>query len=241
MDAKRKKAQELILAYFDQVDKTKENGDYYRRLFAKMSDAQFKNFVSKQLPYKFQPTPFKIEPTMEDAVDGLNVLGVPLLEKVHLPYLYTNKDGKSVVTKECMVIWIHLKKMKQFITKKNSMSTNIDERDMKTGLLVSFDKNGKSSDREFECLAIMGLDNTIEEFARPRADSMRAKDATYSTIMTLGKVSKDDVPIDQDDSLSKNLLNVYMLSCGLNSNLVNQDLYLPKTIKNKQRKVERET
>lgn len=241
MTAQRKKAEALICAYFDQVDKTKQNGDYYRRLFAKMSDAEFKKFVSKQLPFKFQPKPFEVEPTLQDAVDGLDVLKVPLLEKCYLPYLYTNKEGQPITTKPAMVVYIHLKKMKQFITKKNSMSTNIDERDMKTGLLVSFDKNGKSSDREFESLAIMGLDNTIEELARTRADSMRAKDAAYNTITTLGKVSKDDVPLDQDDSLSKNLLNVYMLSCGLNSNLVNQDLYLPKTLKDKKRKVERET
>ena len=39
-----------------------------------------------------------------------------------------------------MVIYIHLKKMKQFITKKNSTPTGIDNRDMKSGLLVSFDK-----------------------------------------------------------------------------------------------------
>ena len=240
MTPERKKAQALICAYFDQVDKTKANGDYYRELFAKMSDAQFKKFVSKQLPFKFQPKPFVIEPTMSDANDGLKVLNVPLLERVYMPYLYTNKDGKPVATKPCMVIWVHLKKMKQFITKKNSMSTDIDQRDMKNGLLVNFDKNGKTSDREFESLGIMGLDNTIEEFSRSRADSLRAKDATYNTIMTLGKVSKEDVPLDQDDSLSKNLLNVYMLGCGLNSNLVNQGLLLPRTIKDRQRKVERE-
>lgn len=241
MNAQRKKAEELIYKYFDQVDKTKANGDYYRRLFSKMSDAEFKKFISKQFPYKFQPRPFEIEPTIQDAVDGLDVLNVPLLEKVYEPYLYTNKDGKPVATKEAMVIYVHLKKMKQFITKKNSMSTNIDERDMKTGLLVSFDKNGKTSDREFESLAIMGLDETMEELSRTRADSLRAKDAAYSTITTLGKVSKNDVPLDQDDSLSKNLLNVYLLSCGLNSNLVNQDLLLPKTIKDRKRKVERES
>ena len=38
--------------------------------------------------------------------------------------------------------------MKQFITKKNSTPTGIDNRDMKSGLLVSFDKGGKTSDRE---------------------------------------------------------------------------------------------
>lgn len=240
MTAERKKAEALICAYMDAVDKTKANGDYYRELFANMSDAQFKKFVSKQFPYKFQPKPFVIEPTMQDAVDGLDVLKVPLLEKVYIPHKYRNKDGKPVATKPCMVIYIPIKKMKQFITKKNSMSTDIAERDMKTGLLVNIDKNGKISDREFECLAIMNLDNTIEEFSRTRADSMNAKDIAYQAITTLGKVSKKDVPIDKDDSLSKNLLSTYMIGSGLLSNLVNEDLYLPATIKGKQKRTTRE-
>lgn len=241
MFPERKKAETLICKYFDAVDKTKANGDYYRELFSKMSDTQFKKFVAKQFPYKFQPKPFVIEPTMQDAVDGLEgVLKVPLLERVFLPYIYKNKKGKSIATKPCLVIYIHLKKMKQFITKKNAMSTNISERDMKTGLLVNVDKNGKTSDREFECLAIMGLDNTIEEFSRTRADSMNAKDMAYQIISTTGRVSKEDIPLEQDDSLSKNLLSVYMLGCGINSNLVNEDLYLPITIKRRRKKVERE-
>lgn len=240
MNEKRKKAEKLICDYMDAVDKTKANGDYYRELFAGMSDEAFKKFVSRQFPYKFQPKPFVIEPKMKDIIDGLNVLKVPLLERVYSPYLYKNKDGKPVGSKLCLVIYIHIKKMKQFITKKNSMSSNIDERNMKTGLLINVDKNGKTSDREFECLAIMGLDNTIEEFSRTRADSMIAKDTAYSVISTVGKVSKNDVPLSQDDSLSKNLLSVYLLGCGVNSNLVNEDLYLPYTIKKRRNKITRE-
>ena len=113
MTPERKKAEKLIYDYMDAVDKTKANGDYYRELFSNMSDAQFKKFISKQFPYKFQPKPFVIEPTMKDAVDGLNVLNVPLFERVYLPYKYKNKDGEPVATKPCMVIYIHIKKMKQ--------------------------------------------------------------------------------------------------------------------------------
>ncbi len=34
------------------------------------------------------------------------------------PDLYKNKDGVPVSTKEALVAYIHLKKMKQFLTKK---------------------------------------------------------------------------------------------------------------------------
>ena len=133
MNAKRQQAEELIYKVMDTLDKEGYNSSYYKSLFAKMSDMEFFNF-------RFHTKPFVIEPKMYDIEDALKVLGVPLLEKVALPYLYVDKEGNPVWSKECMVIYIHVKKMKQFITKKNSTPTGIDNRDMKSGLLVSFDK-----------------------------------------------------------------------------------------------------
>ena len=161
------------------------------------------------------------------------------MEKLNLPYLYTNKDGIPAQSKECLVIYIPLKKVKQFITKKNAMSVDISQRDMKTGLLTGFDKNGKTSDREMESLAVMGLENTMIEFSRPRADGMKSKNQMYNTINTTGMVSLNDISIDEDDSLAKNLLNTYLIGSLINSNLINQDYYLPITLKNKKKQIER--
>ena len=44
MSPERQKAEELIYAVFDKVDKSHTNSDYYRKLFSKMSDADFKKF-----------------------------------------------------------------------------------------------------------------------------------------------------------------------------------------------------
>ena len=110
---------------------------------------------------------------------------------------------------------------------------------MKTGLLTGVDKNGKTSDREMESLAVAGLDATINEFSKYRADSMNAKNELYNLININGTVTQKEVPVDIDDSLSKNLLNTYLIGSGFNSNLINQGYYLPYTIKNKQKKIER--
>lgn len=235
----RQEIEALIYSVFDTLDKTKTNSEHYKKIFAKMNDSEFKKFISLRFPYRFHVTPFKIEPTMDDVKKACNKLGVPLLEKVNLPYLYENKDGKPVTTKECLVGYVHLKKVQQFITKKNSMSIDISQRDMKTGLLTGHDKNGKTSDREMESLAALGLENTMKEFAKPKADAMKAKNAMYNTINTTGMVSLKDLPDEIDDSLSKNLLNVYLLGAHINTNLVNQDYYLPYTMKNKKKQVTR--
>ena len=235
----RKEIESLVYQVMDALDSTRSNSDHYKEMFSRMSDDQFFKFISGDHPFKFYTRPFEIEPKIEDAEKALKVLDVPLMEKIYLPYFYTNKDGKAVSTLEAMVVYIHLKKVQQFVTKKNAMSVDISQRDMKTGLLVSFDKNGKTSDREMEALTVMGLDNTIKELARPRADAMNSKDQMYSTINTTGMVSLNQIPIDIDDSLAKNMMNVYLVGSGIQSNLINQDYYLPYTLKNKKRKVER--
>lgn len=238
--AKRKEAEKLIYNVFNKLDPSGANANYYKQKFEKMSDAQFISYIKQQFPYKFQTRLFKIEPNMDRINEAAKTLGIPLMEKVYCPYFYKDSKGNDIATPEAIVGYVPIKKMKQFITKKNAMSVNIDMRDNKTGLLISKDKNGITSDRELECLAVMGLDQSLREFSRPRADAMTSKSVMYNTINTLGKVDLKDLPDDPDDSLAKNMLNVYLLGAGLDSNLLNKDGYLPITYKNKHRATERE-
>lgn len=240
MTPQRKKAEALVIQVMDALDKTGKNSEHYKNIFSSMSDEQFKKYVSREFPFNFQYNTFEIEPDMSQINDAAKVLNVPLIETVSLDYLYQDSKGNAVQSKPCYVVYLHLKKLKQFITKKNSMSVNIDERDMKTGLLVNYDKNGKTSDREMDALIVMGLDKTVEEFARPRADAMQDKSIMYSTISTLGQVKLDQLPNNTDDSLSNNLLNVYLLGSMIKSNIISEDYYLPNTIKDREKRIKRE-
>ena len=204
-----------------------------------MSDDDFLNFCKRRLPFRFHQELFKVEPKMYDITEAFKILNKPLMEKVKLPYVYINKDGEPVETQECLVIYIHLKRMKQMLTKKNSTAINIEKRDMKTGLLTGEDKGGKETDREFESLAIMGLDYTMDEFARPKADAMSAITQMSNAIMSQGYVSEKDLNIPKDDSLAKNLLNAYLIGAHIHSNLVDVDYMTPHTVANKQKKIER--
>lgn len=239
MNKQRQQAENLIYSVFDAVDSTKTNSDYYRKMFANMSDEDFMNFCKRRLPFRFHQEVFKIEPKLYEIIEAFKILNKPLLEKVKLPYVYTNKDGEPVESQECLVIYIHLKRMKQMLTKKNSNAVNTEKRDMKTGLLTGEDKGGKETDREFECLAVMGLDYTIDEFARAKADAMAAMTQMSNTIMAKGYVSDKDITVANDDSLGKNLFNVYLMGAHIHSNLVDIDYMTPYTSKNKQQAIER--
>lgn len=239
MNAKRKQAEELIYKVFDATDKTKANGDYYRQLFSNMSDEQFMEFCKRRLPFRFHVEAFKNEPPLYDIRNGLKAMNVPWTEPVKLPYVYVDEKGNPVETQEALVIYINMKRMKQFNTKKSTSALNIDKRDMRTGLLTSSDKGGKETDREFESLATMGLPYTMDELSRPRADAMEAKAQMTNAILAKGHVSMNDIDIGKVDSLGKNIFNVYLLGAHIQSNLVDIDGITPLTAKNKQRRVER--
>ena len=240
MNAQRLKAERLIYEVMDILDKSGRNTDFWKEEFSKMSDAQFKTYISNDFPFYFQTGAFK-EPSMKQIVQALDKINVPLLERLYMPYKYKDKNGRPMKTKECLVVYLPIKRMKQLLTKKNGMSISTKTRDMKTGLLTGIDKNGKESDREFESLAICGLDNSIKEFSRSRADSMNDKSVMNNTINNLGQVYLKDLPDDPTDSLSRNLLSTYFIGAQLYTNLVNEDYMTPYTMSLKQKKIERES
>lgn len=237
----REEAEMIIYQVMDILDPSKSNSEFYKEKFANMSDVQFIKHFKSKFPLKFQTKPFEIEPTMDQIISALDFINVPLTERIYMPFHYKDKQGRPAMSEECLVVYTHIKKMKQFVTKKNSMSTDIDKRDMRTGLLLDEDKNGKTSDREFESLIIQGLPNTAKEMSRPKADAMVQKSEMNNAINLLGKVSLNDLHPENDEVLSKNMLDAYFLGAQLKTNLITDDDYLNATLKDKSRKVKRET
>lgn len=242
MNANRKKAEERIYEIMDQVDRTGMNTAYYKTMFAQMSDGEFHKFCERPLCVRFHTKPWVVEPNIDDIIKGLEKLGIPLMEPIAEPFLYRNKNGEPVwTTYPALVIYVHLKKMKQFLIKKTNITHDIDIRDMKTGQLTSRDKGGRTSDREMEGLVAFNMYDTMDELSTWRADYMDAKNIAYATIAAKGTISKEDIPIRNDDSLGKNMMNYYMLGSHLYTNILNKDYMLPYTVKQKrQRGVTRE-
>ncbi len=237
--SKRREIENLIYRVFDAADMSHKNSEYYKKIFIKMSNDEFYKFLQRRLPFRFHEQAFNNEPKMDDIFKAFKVLNKPLIEKVYLPFQYINKDGIPVNSKECLVGYINIKRMKQFLTKKNSIAIENTQRDI-TGRLMNEDKGAMMSDREFESLSVGNLTNTMAEYSTIKADAMKAKSEAYQVIMTTGVLRRDDVKVDKSDSVSKNLLSAMLMGCNIYSNLVNDDYYTPLTLKNRQaRNVER--
>lgn len=227
----RKKVEKRIYDVFNIIDTTGQNTEYYKNKFAKMSDKQFFDFFNQDFPIKFQIKIFEIDPKIEQILDAMNKINVPVLEEVNMPFLYRNKDGTPVKSQPVLVVYNLTKRLKQMVQKKTGYSVNISKRDMRTGLLIDTDKNGNSTDREMESLVVQGLTDTMRELSTYRADAMDAKSRFYAEINALGMVSQKDVPVDNDDSIARNMLSVYLIGCHLSNNLVNIEDITPRTIK----------
>ena len=237
--AKRREIEDYIIKFYDILDKSGTNSEYYKNLFAGMTDEQFMKLISKKYPFRFHLKQSVTEPVMSDIIKACDYTGVPLLEKIYLPYLYEDADGNPVRTAECFVGYGHIKKVQQIVTKKSKWSFETANRDMKSGRLIGEDKGTGISDREFEGLATFGLTNTMFEFAKPKADALKAKDAMLAAISTKGYVTQEDIPVEESDYLSRNYIDTYLMSGLLESNLLIKDGYTAYTLKGKRKQVER--
>ena len=232
---KRLEAERMIYATFDAVDKTGANSEYWKKVLFPMSDEQFYKFMQRRLPFRYHLSTFKNEPKMSDILDGFKVINKPLLERVKLPYFYKNADGVPVETKECLILYLNVPRMKLMLIKKNSNAIETSHRDMR-GMLMDQDKGGKTSDREFQSLQAADLNYTTFEMAGPRADAMEAKQVMNNTIAQKGFVSIEDVPKAKEDSLAKNMMSAMLIGCNIMTNLVCTDYETPRTIQQRKLK-----
>lgn len=246
MNKQRLECERWIFKIMEILDNPKQNNgetpnlDFWTREFAKMDDKKFEEFVLRPLSIFYQTSGLKREPKIQEITKALDELNVPLMEEIYMPHKYRDNQGNPVKSKKCLVLYLHMKRMKQLLTKKNGMSIESKTRDARTGLLTGYDKNGRESDREFESLAISGLTETMKELSRSRADSMNDKSLMNSTIKSMGRVRLDELVNDPTDSLSRNLLNVYFIGAGLMSNLVVKDYMTPYTLAQKNMRVSRD-
>ena len=68
---KRAQCEDLIYRTFSAIDPTGANTEYYQKLFANMSDAQFTKLISGRLPFRYHVSPFNNEPKMPDIFNEL--------------------------------------------------------------------------------------------------------------------------------------------------------------------------
>ena len=234
MNAKRKKIEEMIYGVFDRLDKTGTNTKKYKAIFSRMDDKAFNSYMKKFFAddsrnYYLEILPFEREPKLEHIKEAADYLKVPLEEYVYLPF--SNPDGEPLRTRyKVPVGYIHIKRLQQILSKKNSFSVNIENRNVKTGQVISDDKNARVSDIENFALVAIGADEALKEFMGPRADDMIMKQQMIKDIHRDGYVALNSLKSDIKDKQALNTLDVYFMGAGILTDLVTPGLMFRKTL-----------
>jgi hypothetical protein len=95
------------------------------------------------------------------------------------------------------------------------------------------DKNARESDAENFALVSLGVEDGMKEFMSARADDLVAKNDMYSSIANKGYVSLNELTDNVDNKVTLNTLDVYLIGCGIKSDLITKGVYLKKTLDEK--------
>jgi len=233
---KRKEMESLIYSVFSALDPTETNTDKYKAMFSPMSDAQFDKFFKNlfendDLYLILDTVNYERDLTIEQIEDAAKILGVPLMEKVAMPFVNGNKDNPVLTKYEVPVGYLHIKRMQQILSKKNTTSTDISSRSQLTNQVVGKDKNARESDAETIALVTLGAENSLKELLGGRADDSVMKTEMYSEIAKKGYVSLNELTNNVENKTTLNTVDTYLIGCGIKSDLVTKSLALPKTLK----------
>ena len=232
---KRNKMETLIYDVFTALDPSGVNTAKYKKMFSDMSDNQFNTFFKRFFEDEDQYLILDIidyerELRMEHAEKAAKVLGVPLFEKVAIPFINHDADNPIVTKNEVPVGYLHIKRVQQILSKKNTTSTDISSRSSLTGQVVGKDKNARDTDMENFALVTLGAEQSLREFLGPRADDNVMKLEMYSDIARNGYVSLDSLTDKVENKTTLNTVDTYFIGMGIKSDLVTNGLLIKKTL-----------
>ena len=238
---KRKQMQEIALKTYELIDPSGINKANLESKFNAMSDEQFDRYMKKflyddEMNFKLCITPYKNDLRIENIKKALDYLGVPMFEKVSMPYL--NPGGEVYQSQDpCPVGYLIIKRPQQMVSKKNSMSINVERRSSTTGQVTADDKNGRVSDMENIALTTLNSKALMKEFLSARSDDMVAKNEVLKQIKNDGYVDMSKIETKPRNKVALNTMDVYFTAAGIKTNLITDGLLLPRTMDNKKSSV----
>ncbi len=224
---RRKIFMDYLDAIMNKLDPSGANSKLYHEKFDKMTDNQFDSYIKRffedeKQNFYLEIVEYERDLTMENINACAEMMGVPLYERIALPYLTGDKENVLVSKSEVPVGYIHEKRMPQTLMKKSNASIKIENRNPKTGQVVGEDKNARNSDSEVYSLATLGAMNALKEFLSARADDMKAKNEMYAEIAKNGYVSLEDLTDSPENKVGLTTFDTYFLMQGLRTNMIDR-------------------
>lgn len=156
----RKKVEALIYATLDKLEPSGMNTAKYKAIFKAMSDAQFvayfKRIKEDENAHLYVENDLygKNQITLGSIKAAANFINVPLEEYIYLKH--KTEDGTEIRSAfKVPVMYIHLKRMQQLLSKKVRTNVDIDSGNVRSrvsGSLNSDNKSGRFTDADTQAL-----------------------------------------------------------------------------------------
>jgi len=224
-NAKKKKIIEKVVKVMGFLDKTKKNSDFYKEKLSKMNLNEMEKWIkhlakSRDNNLFLEVIPGKNEPLLPDIKKALNYLNIPIEETVYFKD-QGNKDNPVKSNTPVMVGYLYIRKMQQFLSKKNDYTLDISKRNQKLNQVTGSSKAASLSDSESMSLLVHGSEAILKEMLGPRADNSLKKMQMYSKIADENSVSLSDLEGDISESQAINTVDTNFLGAGIKTDLLN--------------------
>ena len=165
MTDKRQKIEKLVYDVMKALDPTGINANKYQSMFAKMSDQQFSQWITKFL--KDDKSNFRLDieefdPSrvlrFENIEKAAKLLGVKLFEYVYMPHLSSDPNRPVRTRQPVLVGYLNIKRPQQLVTKKTGLTMSDTNRDEVSGTAKGDSKGGTTTGIENEMLAGVDAD-----------------------------------------------------------------------------------
>lgn len=224
----REKTEALIYKVLNALDDTGINVQKYKAFFSKMTNEQFDKYMKTFLKdenenFYLEILPNKNEPSLAQVKKALDILKVPTDEYVYMRH-EGHKDNPIRTQYKVPTGYITIKRVQQILSKKNTYSLDIAQRNMKNGQVTGSDRIARISDVESYSLVAIGADSALQEFLGPRADNAVAKTDMYKDINSYGYTYLKNLSRDISENQTLNTMYVYLMGAGLANDLLKEDM-----------------
>lgn len=109
------------------------------------------------------------------------------------------------------------------MSKKNTYSLSIKQRNLKNNQVTGHDAIARISDLEVNALKAINADASLREFMGPRADSSDMKSELYNQISNYGYAELDTMTSNLANKRTLNTVSQYLIGAGLDNDLLVDD------------------
>lgn len=214
----RKKTEELIYKFFNDLDKSGYNTEQYKRIFGGMSDKDFDNYMKDirsgdKTLVTFTPLTKSKGITVENNLKVGKKYGIPLFERLVFTNDPVRPDHKT--KDEYLILDLPVRRQSQNIVKKISVPEHNKVIDSLTYQPTGESKGAKISYPEVQVLIGMGLDKSLNEMIRYRGGDKGGFAAYNAMMYRHGSVNLNTISQYTTGVESTKVLKTFLLSMHL--------------------------